>query len=281
MPKKSKKRWNKRRFQEILSQIIHSFGVGLFFISKFLPLLAIGILIGTMYHGIQTFLYADPYFRLDVIRVKTELPFSAKEIEHVSGLRLGENLLAIDLGKVKQRIERNPEIKKAEVRRVLPNAIEIHVIRRFEVFQVKMSPGGKYFAIDELGVILPKSGREPIAGLVLIEDKGVPPRVPGAGARYLSKNLSAFTSLYQYSRRESTLAGETIEKMVLDASGNFTIYLGGGLEIRLGKAYVKNLKKLQGLGYLFSSGERFKIEYLDLEYQDVIVKMKEDKRLKI
>ncbi|GEM_PF-2287997 len=281
MAKKNKKRSGNVQLKEITARFVHGFGVGLFFASKFLPLLLIGVLIGGLYHGVQTYLYADPYFRLDVIRVKTDLPFTTKEIEKISGLKLGENLLAVDLNKVATRIEKNPEIKKADVRRVLPNTIEIAVVRRFEVFQVRPRGQGRYFAIDDQGFILPKSDAAPLKGLVLIEDASVPKKNIGIGDLYPSANLDAFKTLYQYVKQESELSRENIEAMFVDHLGNYTVYLTGGFEVRLGKAYVKNLKKLRGLKNLLSSDERGKIEYLDLQYQDVVVKMKEDKQLKL
>lgn len=282
MAKKSKKRGGGGiNFSGLISKFVHGFGVGLYFTSKFLPILLIGLLLGGVYHGIQKFLYADPYFRLDIIRVKTDLPFSTKQIEQLSGLKLGENLLAIDLGKVASRIERNPEIKKAEVVRILPSTIEINVIRRFEVFQVRPKGQGHYYAIDDQGIILTKSDMNPLKGLVLIEDAAVSKDALGVGDQYPSQNLPAFKALYQCVVQQSELSGEKIEAMYVDHLGNFTLFLTGSFEVRLGKAYIKNLKKLHGLKNLLKSDERNKIEYLDLQYQDVVVKMKEDERLKL
>src|SRR3990172_9536284 len=116
MARKSKKRsFSGTRFFGFLTRCVHGFGIGLYFFSKFLPLVLVALLIGGVYHGIQKFLYADPYFRLDVIRVRTDLPFTTRQIERLSGLRLGENLLAVDLVEIAKRIERNPEIKRVEV----------------------------------------------------------------------------------------------------------------------------------------------------------------------
>lgn len=283
MAKKSKRGSSglKINWHAHISNFIHAFGIGLYFISKFLPVLLAGLLIGGMYHGIQKYLYADPYFRLDVIRVKSDLPFTSKEVEKISGLKLGENLLAIDLDRISKSIEKNPQIKRVDVKRALPNTIEIDVVRRFEVFQVRPRGQGRYFAIDDQGIILPKSDVSPLKGLVLIDDGNVPKRPVGIGDQYRTKNLDAFKALYQYVIQESELAGERIETMLVDHLGNFTVYLTGGFEVRLGKSYVKNLKKLRGLKNLLQSDERSKIEYLDLQYQDVVVKMKEDQRLKL
>jgi len=280
MAKRIKKRsGSKIHFSEFVSRFVHGFGIGLFFISKFLPVLLVGILIGGFYHGIQKYLYADPYFRLDVIRVKTDLPFTTKQIELLSGLKLGENLLAVDLAKVASRIQRNPEIKRAEVIRILPNTIEINVVRRFEVFQVKPKGQSRYYAIDDQGFILSKSDIKSLKGLVLIEDANIPKNIIGVGDQYPSKNLGVFRMLYQYVVHESELSGEKIEAIYVDHLGNYTLFLTGSFEVRLGKSYIKNLKKLRGLKNLLRSGERNKIEYLDLQYQDVVVKMKEDERL--
>lgn len=278
MGKKNKRRGSSG-FSHFAGRFINGLGIVIFFLSKFLPLVVIAILIGGVYHGVQNYLYADPYFRLDVIRVKTDLPFTSKEIEQMSGLRLGVNLLAVDLGRAALRIERLPEIKIARVTRILPNAIEILAFRRFEVFQVKPKGQNRYYAIDDQGKILPKTDVYPLAGLVQIEEAGLESKSIGIGDVYPSKYLGQFKQLYQFLKQESEIARETPEKISADHLGNLTVTLAGGFELRLGKNFVKNLKKLRGLKHLLGPSQRAKIEYLDLEYQDVVVKMKENERL--
>lgn len=280
MAKKSRRKTSGRYFNWI-GQFVHSFGVGLYFASKFLPLLLLALLIGGAYHGIQRYLYADAYFRLDVIRVRTELPFTAKEIGRLSGLRLGENLLAVDLNKVAARIERNPQIKRAVVTRILPNTIEIQVVRRFEVFQVKPKGQTHYFAIDDQGVVLPKAQATPLSDLVLIEDMDLTKKSFGIGDVYPSKNIGSFKTLYQYLAGEHEILNEKVKAITVDHLGNFTVTFASGLEMRLGKAFAKNLRKLRGLRNLLASSERDKIEYLDLQYQDVVMKMKENQKLQL
>ena len=190
MAKKTKKGFSP--FFKALSTGMHHFGKALFFLSKVLPAAISIFLAVAIYHGVQKYLYADPYFRLDRIVVKTDLPFTTQEIERMSGLRLGENLIAIDLRKVARRIEREPRVKLAQVKRILPNTIEIEAVRRFEVFQIRSKGGNHFYAIDDQGTILPKTDVHPLPGLVLIEESDIPVAAYGIGNVYPSKNLEEF-----------------------------------------------------------------------------------------
>jgi len=241
---------------------------------KLSPLIISFLVIWGVYYGVQKNLYADPHFQVSTIRVKTDLPFTAKEIEKMSGIRLGENILTADIQRAAIKIKRNPQIKYAQVKRILPSTIEVLALRRFEVFQIKTDDQNRFYAIDENGVILPKTSIKPLPNLVLIEEEGIINGGYSIGDIYPSEDLALFREVYQYITIESLLADEEMSKMTLDRFGSFTVFLADGLEIRLGKAYVKNLKKMNNVRHILSPGEREKIQYLDLQYRDVVVKNK-------
>ncbi len=284
MPKKrkSKSKPRRKRRSKASSNLLPNFFKGIMRLFAFVGILLFRLapfflfvaFVGAIYYGLQTHLYADPHFQLNVIRVKTDLTFTAKEIEKMSGLKLGDNILTADIQKAARKIEKNPQIKTVQVRRILPSTIEIIALRRFEAFQIYSIKQDRFYAIDENGMILPKTSLSSLPELVLIEEENLRPVDLKVGDNYSSSSLLSFRKLYEFLRTQSVLATESVEKLSLDRLGNFSVFLGDGLKIYLGENYIRNLKKINSMKHILNSNDRENIEYLDLQYKDVVVKMK-------
>ena len=67
---------------------------------------------------------------------------------------------------------------------------------------------------------------------------------------------------------------EVLTRIGIDHLGNVSIILGNGPQIRLGRRPMDSLKSLEKTIPLLKSEERSKIEYVDLQYDNVIVKRK-------
>lgn len=70
------------------------------------------------------------YFGLKEIVVTGEKRVRREEIVNLSGARAGENILAMDLKGIAERVESQPWIERATVRRVLPRGLSIEVKER-------------------------------------------------------------------------------------------------------------------------------------------------------
>lgn len=70
------------------------------------------------------------YFGLKEIAVTGEKRVKKDEITALSGVRIGENILAMDLKRISKRIEGQPWIDRASVRRVLPRGLSIDIKER-------------------------------------------------------------------------------------------------------------------------------------------------------
>lgn len=70
------------------------------------------------------------YFDLKDIVVTGQKRVKREEIVDLSGARIGENILAMDLKGIAERIEKQPWIEVAAVRRVLPRGLSIEVQER-------------------------------------------------------------------------------------------------------------------------------------------------------
>ncbi|MDK2955068.1 MAG: cell division protein FtsQ [Desulfovibrionales bacterium] len=79
-----------------------------------------------------------PYFAIKDIRIEGAQRLTYGEILSESGLELGQNSLAVNLGKVEAALSRDPWIKKLAVQRVLPDAIVLKIKEREPSFWVRV-----------------------------------------------------------------------------------------------------------------------------------------------
>ena len=104
----------------------------------------------------------NPRFSLRQVLVNTEGALTAQRIVRATGLTEGQNLLTINLREVRERIERMPEVRGADVTRDYEGRLTIDVEQRrpvawiecpkLRVFHMKSGSG---MLLDEEGVALP------------------------------------------------------------------------------------------------------------------------------
>jgi cell division protein FtsQ len=72
-------------------------------------------------------------------------------------VRVGQNLLSIDLSQVQRTLEILPLVKRVEVRRMLPQQLSIHIDERIAVARLR-APGREFndttFLVDRSGVVI-------------------------------------------------------------------------------------------------------------------------------
>jgi cell division protein FtsQ len=112
-----------------------------------LAVLALAVAARYSYRGLLT----TSYFNLKEIVVTGEKRVKSEEIIKLSRVRIGGNILAMDLKRLAERIESQPWIETANVRRVLPRGLSIEVKERepFAILKTDtlffMDRGGKPF----------------------------------------------------------------------------------------------------------------------------------------
>jgi cell division septal protein FtsQ len=80
--------------------------------------------------------YRNPAFALQQIDLQTDGVISSEQLRRWSGVKPGDNLLAMDLGAVKKNLEINPCIQKVSVERILPRTLCIRVSEREPIAQL-------------------------------------------------------------------------------------------------------------------------------------------------
>ena len=153
------------------------------------------------------FIYENDAFAIQQIEVQTDGVLTPDAIRTWARVKLGENLMALDLMHVKRDLEREPCIQFVAVERALPHTLKLTVNEREAVAQTLVtivSPGGAMdqavYDFDEDGYVMrpldpcwrskPPEANERLPILV-----GVPPTDPRPGRRVSSPQIRAALAL--------------------------------------------------------------------------------------
>ena len=117
-----------------------------------LAALTAGILFGTVFGlyllwrsgewALDKFVYENSAFAIQHVEVKTDGVIDPEQLRRWSRVKLGDNLIALDLAAVKRNLELVPTIDSVSVERVLPRTLKISVAERDPVAQVNLPRAG-------------------------------------------------------------------------------------------------------------------------------------------
>ena len=79
--------------------------------------------------------YENPAFAIHQIDAQTDGVLSLEQIRRWAGVKLDDNLLALDLARVRRDLEAIPTIKSAAIERVLPHTLRIRISEREPIAQ--------------------------------------------------------------------------------------------------------------------------------------------------
>jgi len=88
--------------------------------------------------ALDKFVYENSEFALQHVEVKTDGMIALEQLRRWSGVKLGDNLIALDLTAVKRKLELVSTIDSVSVERVLPRTLKISVTERDPVAQVNI-----------------------------------------------------------------------------------------------------------------------------------------------
>ncbi len=134
--------------------------------------LAVGVMLGTGFGlyvlwragdwVLNQMVYQNPAFAIREVEVQTDGVIAEAQLRRWANVKPGENLLALDLVRVKRDLERIPFIATVSVERILPKTLRVRVTERDAVAQVNMPRprvgGGvdvKVFHLDPEGFVMP------------------------------------------------------------------------------------------------------------------------------
>jgi cell division septal protein FtsQ len=113
--------------------------------------------------ALDRLVYENPAFAIEDVQIQTDGVIALEQLRRWSGVRTGDNLLALDLARVKRDLELVPLIQSVSAERILPRVLRIRVAEREPVAQASVPrpvPGGgvtrSLYQLDADGwVILP------------------------------------------------------------------------------------------------------------------------------
>jgi cell division septal protein FtsQ len=110
---------------------------------------------------LRHFLFENAAFAVHQIDVQTDGVISPDQLRRWAGIKYDDNLLSLDLSRVKRDLELVPFIKAAMVERVLPHTLRIRIIEREPVAQfiyTQSRPNGQYekgtYLLDSEGYLM-------------------------------------------------------------------------------------------------------------------------------
>src|ERR1044071_7224664 len=145
--------------------------------------ICVGVVFGAIFAGyaawrlggwaLNQLVYENKAFAIEEIDVQTDGVIAVDQLRRWTGVRVGQNLLALDLARVRRDLELVSLIQTVSVERVLPHALRVRVIERSPIAQIKLlkpAPAGglemAVFLLDPDGyVILPLDPRQRTAPL--------------------------------------------------------------------------------------------------------------------
>ncbi|MCX6356899.1 MAG: FtsQ-type POTRA domain-containing protein [Candidatus Aureabacteria bacterium] len=216
-------------------------------------------------------------FSVRWIDVRTSDLLTRAEVIALSGLRVGDNLLTADLGRIRRAICAHPDVKDAAVSRTLPGRVSIRVYERYPVAAVHVpsSPRAqgastvRRYVIDEEGCVLSVKKELRNRALPLLLGLTIDVARPGERLRD-PMTQKALEIIKGY--RDTGLCRQ-IDLVSVDVSDpeNYLLRSASIQEIRLGAEQLTD--RLQLLSYILKQrgfrGMELPAAYLDLRWKDV------------
>lgn len=129
-----------------------------------LALIAVGVTCGTVFGlyllwrsgewALDKFVYENATFAIQSIEVQTDGVIAPEQLRRWTNVKLGANLIALDLATVKRDLEFVPAIESVSVERVLPRTLKVRVTEREPVAQINITTadaaGGLAVAVLQL-----------------------------------------------------------------------------------------------------------------------------------
>lgn len=244
---------------------------GLF--GKLVPLAMVALVGGAIFLGVRQVLYADSQLQVKTITVEPPLAISIRERQALEAKFLGKNVFLVDLKKIARDLEQDPEIARARVIRRFPSHLDIRIDRREPVGFIRFTPRDRFGLISEDGMILDVLPK-PTLGMLLIEAVFMNPSNLRIGFQIRHKGFQEAVAFVKAYGNHEMAKSYALSKAAFDPLGNVSIQLGSGPEIRLGRTPVERISSLAKIVHLLSTDESLAIQYIDLQFDNVIVKKK-------
>jgi len=242
--------------------------------SHTLPVL---ILAGLVYFGfgrVKQALVTDPLLNVRVLSISPADVLAPETKAALEKKWLGRNIFSVDLAQLSLEVMARPEVLRAEVVRILPGTLSIRAQKRLPFACLQTHTNGEGWLISEDGMILKKlTGPLSASGECKIQlEAFAASKLPSPGHYFPVKGFERAVEFYRAFMRAPLAEREKISRLSLDYLGNLTFYLAGGPAVKVGSRPLDLLSQFYKLAPFLEPAERQGIEYIDLQFKDVVVK---------
>ena len=261
----------------ISSKQFQSFGkIVLWLIYRVLPLVIV-VLVGWFgFQNVRADLFQDPYFRLKNIDIQTDGILTPAQIIPSLGLQKNMSLFDVSPPQMAKALRAMPRIRKFMIYKHFPDEVVVQIQERKPVFQLRLVGKMQGFLVDSDGVLFKfEDALQP--NLLIVEDDLPANKSLRLGRNYPFHHLQSILSTYSLAGENDLLKNEKIEKIAIDSLNNLSLFLEEDhLELKLGREDIsERLAKLNSVENLLTDKkERQNVRYIDLRFDDVIVRYK-------
>ena len=255
---KNKKRGEKREMLNVKQRSGKVKAQRVRFVSALLGLsISVSLLLILGVKGLQYVMregvYKNPNLAIDSIEVETDGVVSPDKIREWARVKFGDNLLALDLARLKRDLELRPIVESATAEKILPRTLRITITERRPLAVVYLYGGGlDRVYLDAHGIVIPplrNDERNPAAD----PNPSALPVLAGFNARELRPGLpvdspqihAALDLLAQYERSPAALLTD-FKSIDLSQSPTLLVTTDQNIEITFSTDnYPRQLARLQ------------------------------------
>jgi len=197
--------------------------------------------------ALNRFVYENQSFAIRDIDIQTDGVVCNEQLRRWAGVKPGDNLLALDLGRVKRDLELVPLIQFASIDRILPRTLRIRIFEREPIAQVNLprprSNGGVELVPIQLDAdgyaILPLDTRQRSASVPPLNDpfpiiSGINPNDVQLGHRIENPQLQAALQLIISFEHSPMAAAVELKRIDVSAQEVLMVTTGQGSEVTFG-----------------------------------------------
>lgn len=126
---------------------------------------------------LQNIFFDDQSYALRKIEIQTDGLLTTDEIQRRAGVKPGQNLINLDLARIKRELERVPMIRSVTLERALPGTLRLRVTERLPVAESQLTrtrPDGSVqfttYRLDAEGMVMPLTDpRQPPPGTAPVQ----------------------------------------------------------------------------------------------------------------
>lgn len=203
--------------------------------------------------------YQNNAFAIRNIDVQTDGLLPLDRLRRWTGVKFGENLLALDLAKVKRDLEMVSSVQSASVERILPSTLRVRVVEREPIAQINVlrpRPGGGLEAqtlqVDADGWVMVPMQLEKQAGALADPELptiyGISPTDIQGGRRIMLPQLQAALRLLVAFSESHIQSVVDLKSIDISSPDVLTLTTGQGSEIIFGLAnFEQQLRRWQAV----------------------------------